>query len=223
MKNKRILIIVSILIAAVLLASCGQAPTEDANTSAQSANPSQTPTDHASTPESANPSGSGAADQNAVYGNVTAISGDTITIAVGTLNQQARPSGSAPAQQGTDGQNNGTPPSGNPSGMPSGGERPSMLTLTGETKNITVSDPSVISKQSFGSGPNSQQSGSSAQPSIATQQASLTDIQVGSTLKITYASDNTTIQSIEIMGGFNRGNQGGPNGGGNASATPSDS
>ena len=209
--SRKTLIVAFVLIAAVLLTSCGQAQSASANAPAQSAT-----------------AGASANEQNTIYGNVTAISGSNITLALGTLNMAANPSGQpgvsgAPSGNGQNGQSNSST---RPSGMPSGGQQASMLTLTGETRTITVTDESVISLPGMG-----QQNGQqSAQPSggqtdgqnpqFSSQKGSLADIQVGSMLRVVYASDNTTIQSIVIMNGFNRGNSGGQNTA-NASGAPS--
>ena len=204
---KKIRFILMIVLAAAFVFTACSAQTSDENSAAQSA-----------------ASGDASNDANAIYGNVTAIDGSTITLALGTLNQDAVPDGDGQpgAQPSGDGQNDDGPPpmpSGQPSGIPSGGEQPSMLTLTGETIAITVTDENVINTPEFNANqPDSQESRQSSQPSA--QKTGLAAIQAGSVLKIVYASDNETIQSITVMNGFGGGFPGGSNRG-NANSAPS--
>lgn len=106
-------------------------------------------------------------------------------------------SGSQDQQGGPGGGNSQDKPSapgdGNSQDQQSGDKsnRPSMLTLTGEEKTITISDESVIAS-------NSSDSSSSG----------LSAITVGSTIAVTYADDGTTITKVEVMGMGHRG--GGP-------------
>ena len=206
MKKSRITISI-VLIAAFLLTACS-AQTSDENSAAQSA-----------------ASGDASNDANAIYGNVTAIDGSTITLALGTLNQDAVPDGDGQpgVQPSGDRQNGGGQladmPSGQPAGMPSGGGQPSMLTLTGETIAITVTDENVITTPEFNANqPDSQVSRQTSQPSA--QKTGLAAIQTGSMLKIVYASDNETIQSITVINGLGGGFPGGSNRG-NADSAPS--
>lgn len=219
MKNKtKVLLIISVMIATLLFTACGQAQTTDTGTDTSAA-PSASATPAGSASAGSQGSQAAANEQNAVYGEVTAINGNVITLTVGTLNQQTRPSGERQQGQGSKGQDqqNANPsgqPDANASARPSG-SRPSMLTMTGETKTITVTDESVITKPSFnrpsgqnGNGQQASQQNSqqaSQQPQFSNEKGSLSDIQVGATLRIVYASDNTTIQSIMVMGSFGRG------------------
>ena len=213
MKKSRITISI-VLIAAFLLTACS-AQSTDQNSTAQSV------------VESTEPS-----DTNIIYGNVTAIDGSTITLALGTLNQDTAPSGDGQteAQPSENRQNDGGQPpmpsgqpadmpSGQPADMPSGDGQPSMLTLTGETIAITVTNENVITTPEFNANqPDSQVGQQTSQPSA--QKTGLAAIQAGSVLKIVYASDNETIQSITVINGFGGGFPGGSNRG-NANSAPS--
>ena len=190
-----------------------------------------------------------------VYGKVTAVSGNKITLALGTMADMGGPGGQAGdgasrGQPPADGQGGGTPPQGDTDNM-GAASRPTMnenggqggmgpggsLTLTGKNKTITIIDTSVLQKMSFGGAGNdangaqtngntittaagtgvtvtqadneatasaTQQDGGQPQRGDmdegATSSASLSDISVGSILKITYGSDGKTITSIVIFG-----------------------
>ena len=172
-------------------------------------------------------SGAGSKNENAVYGKVTAVDGSTITLAVGTLNTEDSKgertggvSGSSGTGEGPDkGQprgGNGSRPEDAASGInnashPNAGDGfGSMLTLTGETKTITISDESILSKQQMkgGRGPKGTSSGESKESQTASEQtvsASLSDIQEGTTLRVTYQSDGKTLASVDILGGKQQG------------------
>lgn len=143
-----------------------------------------------------------------VYGKVTAISGKTVTLALGTMNQ---PDGAAP--NGAPTAPNGTPaaPSGIPAAMPSGTPQnssgttsgaPDLLTLTGKSITITISDTSIISKENIQM-PDKQSSSNSSNTSASSKTASatLSDITVGSILKVSYTSSTSSLTSVIIMGG----------------------
>ncbi|QAT50201.1 hypothetical protein EQM14_10715 [Caproiciproducens sp. NJN-50] len=175
-------------------------------------------------------------DQNTIYGKVTAVDGEKITLSVGTLNVRGGPKDQAGSGQGPDGGNgdaSGSAPGGSRERQGSGGSLPegksgarpegaasgtgnasgsdpkggfdNLLTLTGETKTITVSDESVLSKQEMGRERGSQET-SSGESSAASQQtgettASLSDIQEGTILKIVYQPDGQTLSAVVILGG----------------------
>jgi len=141
-----------------------------------------------------------------VYGKVTKVDGNRITIAVGTSNMPQgnvgdgeRPDGTPPANR--DGQQpQGTPPAnrdgqqpdGTPSAegngqqpdgtLPADGNGQGMLTLTGEEKTITVTDESVISVPD------------------GSEESGLAAITVGRIIRIDY-DQNQSITSIQVMGG----------------------
>lgn len=176
-----------------------------------------------------------------IYGKVTEISDSKLTIAVGTLNEQNKnesnttnptntndssttpptpPSDDAATSQPTppsDSSNTQTPETGDNQGAE--GE---ILTLTGETKTITVTDSVSITKESQMQPGNEGKLADGTQPSNGTQPTnetqpangttdpgtapnsgteagSLTDIAINTVLKITYKLNSDEIESIEIL------------------------
>lgn len=139
---------------------------------------------------------------NSLYGKVTAIDGNKITLALGEMPEmpQGAPGGQKTddnaATDGqktppvnreqnsntTDGSDNSNPDTQPPSGISdtdAKGQR-KMLTLSGETKEITISDESIIFN------------------------GTLADISVDSVLKLTYEGDTlTAVQLVTPMGGPN--------------------
>ena len=94
-------------------------------------------------------------NENEILGEVKSVEDGKITIAVGTRKEMARPgeqpqgeeNGEAPEKP------EGEAPDGNGDGQGApDGEAPSMLDLTGEEQEITVTDSTVITKQSMGGG-----------------------------------------------------------------------
>lgn len=115
-----------------------------------------------------------------VYGEVTAVSEDSITIKVGTMKQMEKPDG-----EGT----------------------PSMLDLTDEEKEIKITDDTVIVRSSRGGmagGP--QGNGGAPDMQQKTEESSLSDISEGDTVAITYDEDGNaakiTVISMEMGGGM---------------------
>lgn len=93
--------------------------------------------------------------ENEILGEVKSVEDGKITIAVGTRKEMAHP-GEQP-QSGENGEApdkpEGEAPDGNGDGQGTpDGEAPSMLDLTGEEQEITVTDSTVITKQSMGGG-----------------------------------------------------------------------
>lgn len=134
--------------------------------------------------------------QTTVYGKVTKISGKKVTLALGTLSQPsgtgpngAAPSGTPAAPSGTPAAPGGTPGASDSSKGQGGG--PDMLSLTGKSVTITISDTSILTKMAM-KGPDDKSSDSSA---------SLSDIAVGSILKVTYKSSVKNLVFVQIMGG----------------------
>ena len=82
-------------------------------------------------------------DENAIYGEVSDIEEDAITIKVGTRKEAKQPEGEPPEQ----------PDGEQPEGMPEqsdGGqrvERPAMLDLNGEEEEIAITQETVIKRQ----------------------------------------------------------------------------
>ena len=94
-------------------------------------------------------------NENEILGEVKSVEDGKITIAVGTRKEMGQPgeqhqgeeNGEAPEKP------EGEAPDGNSDGQGTpDGEAPSMLDLTGEEQEITVTDSTVITKQSMGGG-----------------------------------------------------------------------
>lgn len=166
-------------------------------------------------------------DVTTIYGKVTKVDGKSITITVGTWKggQGGDNQGTPPGSSGSNSINQGTSSGSNPPASPSNnngsnsgtqgaqqGTPPDMLTLTNETKTITLSDTSIIKKQSMAA-PGSSNSNTSS----ASSTASLSDITVESILKLTYTSGK--LSSVEIVGGMNGGSTPAGTGGGSGSPT----
>ena len=92
-------------------------------------------------------------EENTVYGEVKSVGESSVTIEVGTMKEMEKdgenPSGAGKEENTdsaqTDGEGENQPPQ--------GGEQPSMLDLTGEEKEIKITDDTVIQRQSMGGGP----------------------------------------------------------------------
>jgi uncharacterized protein YceK len=194
-KKRKILLtlLITATLSGLMLTGCSSTQTETKTTS-QSSNQNATTTD------------------NATYGKVTAVSGNDVTLAFGTLNQNGQTppdqgQGQTPPDNSTTatGNNGSTTPPEKPSGnsdttpgsaaTTTGGQAtvPDLLTMTGETTSITLSDAMTITKM------NTQKSDQQSTTSPTTTTASATDITVGSILKITYKANSTEIEAIEIM------------------------
>ncbi len=138
-----------------------------------------------------------------LLGQVTAISGNNVTLAIGTQNQPDASGGTppaAPSESDADKpeappQDSSSVPSGDtsesssggsaqpPSGGPGGGH--GGLTLTGEEKTVTIADGADITIESMGS----------------SSTGALSDIAVGDILSVTLSSDTVTAVTIRRMGG----------------------
>lgn len=171
-----------------------------------------------------------------IYGKVTAISGSKVTIALGTLNQQggnqkgstsgsSAPQGNPPSGQsgsksgsgsnstaGSSNTQQDTPSSGMPGGM---GDQ---ITLTGKSKTITISNTGIITKQSsagFGGQSSNGQNSANTTSTSGSTSASLSDIRVGSVLKITYKNSLDNLVSVEILSSMGGNSAGSSQAGGN--------
>ncbi|WP_444658063.1 hypothetical protein ACRQV7_10330 [Caproiciproducens sp. R2] len=179
-------------------------------------------------------------NQTTVYGKVTAVDGSKITLALGTLNpgegggrqgsgkggaSGSEQKGDLPSKDDTasggdnsEGKNQKQPGSGGAGGF-------EMLTLTGETKTITISDESILTRQSVRGnrqtpgGKKEQGTDSTASSAEDTsdtystkgvkntsgnesgESASLSDITVGSVLKVTSEAGTDQLISVQILGG----------------------
>ncbi|SFR93403.1 prolipoprotein diacylglyceryl transferase [Anaeromicropila populeti] len=137
-----------------------------------------------------------------LLGEVTAVSENSVTIAVGIQRQMGggsngekpdgeRPEGEAPSGETPDGKApEGEAPSGEkPDGEVPEGEVPSgekgkggMLSLTGEEKEIVVSEQTEIVKES----------------NNTSESITIADIQTGDILAIEYEEDGETVKSIIV-------------------------
>jgi hypothetical protein len=128
-----------------------------------------------------------AAKQTTVYGKVTAISGSKVTIALGTMK---KPSGVPPSGSAKPSETPSAKPSEKPSASP--GAVPDLLTLTGKSMKFTISSTKILTKESME--PNNKTSSSSS-----STKASLSDISVGSILKVTYKTSTKKPVAVVIM------------------------
>ena len=140
--------------------------------------------------------------ENEILGEVKSVEDGKITIAVGTRKEMARPgeqpqgeeNGEAPEKP------EGEAPDGNGDGQGTpDGEAPSMLDLTGEEQEITVTDSTVITKQSMGGGQGA------SDVAGQTEEITLDDIKEGDVVAITLDDDGNaatiTVQSMDMGGG----------------------
>ncbi len=150
MKKKYLAILLSLTITAAIVTGCGSSASSDSTT---------TETTEASTDSEE------AGD--VIYGEVTAVGEDSITINVGTQKEMSQPDGENASSDGTDSEDGDSasdeaasaegeapaeeeaPAEGE---APADGETPSMLDLTGEEMEITVTDDISIVRQSMGGG-----------------------------------------------------------------------
>ncbi|MGX8709834.1 MAG: hypothetical protein ACQGTM_06255 [bacterium] len=230
MKDHMVKWVEAVLLAAVCtvgLAACSSQTTAASATASQSA------------------SQQSADNQTTVYGKVTAVDGSKITLALGTLNRgegggrqengKGQGGASGSEQKGNPPSKDNTASGGDSSEgknqrqQGSGGEGGfEMLTLTGETKTITISDESILTRQSMRGnrqtpdGKTEQGTGSTASSAGDTsdtystkgvkntngnesgESASLSDITVGSVLKVTSETGTDQLVSVQILGGGTR-------------------
>ena len=164
MKYKHLAMLMGVMITATSVGSTATAFAADSKTeSTQDADDTTEDTAEASD-EKADDSKE-ETNENEILGEVKFVEDGKITIAVGTRKEMAHPgeqpqgeeNGEAPEKP------EGEAPDGNGDGQGApDGEAPSMLDLTGEEQEITVTDSTVITKQSMGGGqggPGGQASG----------------------------------------------------------------
>ena len=215
MKYKHLAMIMGVMITATSVGSAATVFAADSKTeSTQDAGDTTEDTAEASDTE----------ESNEILGEVKSVEDGKITIAVGTREEMGQP-GEQP-QGGGDGEAPEKPD----------GEAPSVLDLTGEEQEITVTDSTVITKQSMGDGqgtpggeapekpdgdngeapekPDGEASDGNGQAPDGTGQTeeiTLDDIKQGDVVAITLDDDGNaatiTVQSMEMGGG-----QGGPGG-----------
>ena len=154
MKYKHLAILMGVMITATSVGSTATAFAADSKTeSTQDADDTIEDTAEASD-EKADDSKE-ETNENEILGEVKSVEDGKITIAVGTRKEMGQP-GEQP-QGGENGEApdkpEGEAPDGNGDGQGApDGEAPSMLNLTGEEQEITVTDSTVITKQSMGGG-----------------------------------------------------------------------
>ena len=215
MKYKHLAMIMGVMITATSVGSAATVFAADSKTeSTQDAGDTTEDTAEASDTE----------ESNEILGEVKSVEDGKITIAVGTREEMGQP-GEQP-QGGGDGEAPEKPD----------GEAPSVLDLTGEEQEITVTDSTVITKQSMGDGqgtpggeapekpdgdngeapekPDGEApdgNGQAPDSTGQTEEITLDDIKEGDVVAITLDDDGNaatiTVQSMEMGGG-----QGGPGG-----------
>ena len=230
MKYKHLAMIMGVMITATSVGSAATAFAADSKTeSTQDAGDTTEDTAEASDKE----------ESNEILGEVKSVEDEKITIAVGTRKEMGQPgeqpqggeNGEAPekpdgASDDKTDKSEASDSNGDGQGAPDG-EKPSMLDLTGEEQEITVTDSTVITKQTMGGGqgapggeapekPDGDNSEAPEKPdgqapddAGQTQEITLDDIKEGDVVAITLDDDGNaatiTVQSMEMGGG-----QGGP-------------
>ena len=148
MKKKYLAAILGVMMAATSVTACGAATTDTKETAAESSDDKDTEDTAADSTDEESSDSSADADKDdsskedsdeddVTYGEVKSVEDGKITIAVGTMKEM-------------DG--NGGAPGGDQ------GEAPSMLDLTGDEMTVTVTDDTVITKESTG-GPGGEPGG----------------------------------------------------------------
>lgn len=168
---------------------------------------------------------------NVIFGEVTAVGASTIAIAEGSLKQGAQPGVGGELPEGEEaelpegeipelpeGERPELPEGQEPEAMPEdpgeapGGERPSMLELTGEELEIAITEDTEITRQTMGQPGEDDQEG---------ETVSLEDIQEGDTVSAELDEDgnavSVTVLSFEMAGQPGGGPQGS---GGNSQEAP---
>ena len=225
MKYKHLAMLMGVMITATSVGSTATAFAADSKTeSTQDAD--DTTEDTAKASDEKTDDSKEETNENEILGEVKSVEDGKITIAVGTRKEMAHPgeqpqgeeNGEAPEKP------EGEAPDGNGDGQGTpDGEAPSMLDLTGEEQEITVTDSTVITKQSMGGGQgasggeapdsNGQAPDSQGASDVAgqTEEITLDDIKEGDVVAITLDDDGNaatiTVQSMDMGGG-----QGGPGG-----------
>ena len=227
MKYKHLAMIMGVMITATSVGSTATAFAADSKTeSTQDADDTTEDTAEASD-EKADDSKE-ETNENEILGEVKSVEDGKITIAVGTRKEMGQPgeqpqgeeNGEAPEKP------EGEAPDGNGDGQGTpDGEAPSMLDLTGEEQEITVTDSTVITKQSMRGGQGASggeapekpegevpdSNGQAPDGAGQTEEITLDDIKEGDVVAITLDDDGNaatiTVQSMDMGGG-----QGGPGG-----------
>ncbi|MGN1166954.1 MAG: hypothetical protein ACI4S2_11080 [Lachnospiraceae bacterium] len=160
-----------------------------------------------------------------IYGEVTEISNDSITVEIGTMKERERPEDgekdfSENKEKPDDDQSENDQSKSNPSGDDQSeidrpekgqGKAPSMLELSGETKKISITKDTVIKRQSRGHAPG--ENGAKEEDSDKTggeieqtqEEAAFEDISEGDTLQITLDSSGKASEIIILSSGMRGG------------------
>ena len=149
MKYKHLAMIMGVMIAATSVGSTATVFAEESKTeSTQDAGDTTEDTTEASDEDAEKKNDdTEQTKENEILGEVKSVEDGKITIAVGTRKEMGQP-----GEQPQGGENDEAPDgNGDGQGAPDG-EAPSMLDLTGEEQEITVTDSTVITKQSMGGG-----------------------------------------------------------------------
>ena len=227
MKYKHLAMIMGVMITATSVGSTATAFAADSKTE-NTQDADETTEDTAKASDEKTDDSKEETNENEILGEVKSVEDGKITIAVGTRKEMGQPgeqpqgeeNGEAPEKP------EGEAPDGNGDGQGTpDGEAPSMLDLTGEEQEITVTDSTVITKQSMRGGqgasggeapekPDGEVPDSNGQePDGAgqTEEITLDDIKEGDVVAITLDDDGNattiTVQSMDMGGG-----QGGPGG-----------
>lgn len=262
MKKKYLAAILGVMIATTSVTACGAATTETTTNTTESSENKETEDTKAESEESADDSDSSADadkedsdEEDVTYGEVKSVEDGKIIIAVGTMKEMGgnggAPGGDASsdtadksdaeaasddssdeAQEKPDGDNadgNGGTPGGDQ------GEAPSMLDLTGDEMTVTVTDDTVITKESAGGpggapggnqgeapekpdgdngngqAPGGDQGGAPDGNNSQSKTIELSDIQEGDIVAITTDDDGNAL-TIKVQSSDMGGGQGGPGG-----------
>ena len=227
MKYKHLAMIMGVMITATSVGSMATAFAADSKTE-NTQDADDTTEDTAKASDEKTDDSKEETNENEILGEVKSVEDGKITIAVGTRKEMGQPgeqpqgeeNGEAPEKP------EGEAPDGNGDGQgTTDGEAPSMLDLTGEEQEITVTDSTVITKQSMRGGQGASggeapekpegevpdSNGQAPDGAGQTEEITLDDIKEGDVVAITLDDDGNaatiTVQSMDMGGG-----QGGPGG-----------
>ena len=170
-------------------------------------------------------------DTGTIYGEVTEVSEDSLTIDVGTVKEQDQKSDdnnssdskdnsdSADSKDNSESADSNGGPGGAPGGEAPSGEVPSMIDLTGEEKEITVSDDTTITKENMGGGPGGAPGGEapSGDDNVGTPLEKPSDDNGNSSSDSKESTDSTDSNSTDSNGTDSNG--GAPSGDNNGGST----
>ncbi len=242
MKKKYLAAILGVMMAATSVTACGTATADTKETASESSENKDTEDTAAESAESTESSDDSTQssdkedsdkedsdEEDVTYGEVKSVEDGKLTIAVGTMKEMGgngqAPGGDQgetpekPDDSSTDG--NGQAPGGDQ------GEAPSMLDLTGDEMTVTVTDDTVITKESAG-GPGGAPGGNQGEApekpdgdngnggapdggSSQSETIELSDIQEGDIVAITTDDDGNAL-TIKVQSTDMGGGQGGPGG-----------